>query len=312
MIYLFTGNNEIALEEAVKKWKKVFLEKYGDFNFVHIKDLSLVDTHFLAENLLGSSFFWGKKFILIEDYPWEINKDEKLDSFFLDNFEKIPEENILLFVSSSPDKLGKVYKKIAENGEIRDFAFAGTDELRDFLLKKYMGKIAPFDLDILMRYKAPNVGKIVSEMEKLLLTKEVLKREDIEKNIAPEIEENIFMIVDNILNKKKKEALEEIKNILHYINIYAFYNALLGNIRNRFYIDLMRQHYQDNNYIATKLGLWKKAFLVGKHYKINFHDLQKFYFDLIYLDKKMKFGKMLGSEEKYFLYEIERVILRDL
>jgi len=26
----------------------------------------------------------------------------------------------------------------------------------------------------------------------------------------------------------------------------------------------------------------------------------------------MKFGKMLGSEEKYFLYEIERVILRDL
>jgi len=28
MIYLFTGNNSFALEEEVKKWKKVFLEKF--------------------------------------------------------------------------------------------------------------------------------------------------------------------------------------------------------------------------------------------------------------------------------------------
>jgi hypothetical protein len=52
MIYLFTGNNSFALAEEIKKWKKVFLEKYGDFNLIHIKDVLLFDTHFLVENIV--------------------------------------------------------------------------------------------------------------------------------------------------------------------------------------------------------------------------------------------------------------------
>ncbi len=322
MIYLFTGNNSFALEEEVKKWKKVFLEKYGDFNLVHIKDISAFDTHFLAENLLGSSLFWWKKFIIIEDYPFTAsaisqirgNGEEliNLENFFLTILEKIPEENVLVFSASNPDKRTKIYKEISEKAEIKDFSFWDENDLKKFILKRYDGKISSADLDILVRYKSAHIQKIISEIEKLLLSKEKIIKDDIEKNIVPEIEENIFMIVDNLLNKKKDTVLKEIKNTLNFITVYALYNSLLANIRNRVYIDMLKSLHFSQTEIKDYLGLWNKAFLIGKSYKIRFEELKNFYQDLIELDKKMKFWKMIGSEERDFLYEIEKIILKDL
>lgn len=322
MIYLFTGNNSFALEEEVKKWKKVFLEKFWDFNLVHIKDILAFDTHFLAENLLGSSLFWGKKFIIIEDYPFTAsfisqirgNGEEliNLENFFLAILEKIPVENILVFSVSNPDKRTKIYKKISEKAEIKDFSFWDENDLKKFLLKRYDGKISSADLDILVRYKSAHIQKIISEIEKLLLSKEKITKDDIEKNIVPEIEENIFMIVDNLLNKKKDTVLKEIKNTLNFITVYALYNSLLANIRNRVYIDMLKSLHFSQTEIKDYLGLGNKAFLIGKTYNIRFEELKNFYQDLIELDKKMKFWKMIGSEEKDFLYEIEKIILKDL
>ncbi|NUJ97882.1 hypothetical protein HGA92_03805 [Candidatus Gracilibacteria bacterium] len=315
MIYLFTGNNSFALTEEIKKWKKVFLEKYGDFNLVHIKDILLFDTHFLVENIVGSSLFGGKKLIIIEDYPFspEVKEDNsEKEIFFLDILDKIPEENIVVFAVANPDKRTKIYKKIQELAQVKDFSFDDENDLKKFILKRYEGKIGNFELDVLIRYKSANIQKIIADIEKLLLTKEKITKDDIEKNIVPEIEENIFMIVDNLLNKRKDIVLKEIKNTLNFISIYALYNSLLGNIRNRLYIDMFKSLHFSPSEIKDYLGLGNKAFLIGKVYQIQFDELKKLYLDMIELDKKMKFGKMIGSEEVDFLYEIEKIIIKDL
>jgi len=161
--------------------------------------------------------------------------------------------------------------------------------LKKFLLKRYDGKISSADLDILVRYKSAHIQKIISEIEKLLLSKEKITKDDIEKNIVPEIEENIFMIVDNLLNKKKDTVLKEIKNTLNFITVYALYNSLLANIRNRVYIDMLKSLHFSQTEIKDYLGLGNKAFLIGKTYNIRFEELKNFYQDLIELDKKMKF-----------------------
>jgi DNA polymerase III delta subunit len=161
--------------------------------------------------------------------------------------------------------------------------------LKRFILKRYDGKISSADLDILVRYKSAHIQKIISEIEKLLLSKEKITKDDIEKNIVPEIEENIFMIIDNLLNKKKDTVLKEIKNTLNFITVYALYNSLLANIRNRVYIDMLKSLHFSQTEIKDYLGLGNKAFLIGKSYKIRFEELKNFYQDLIELDKKMKF-----------------------
>gem|GEM_PF-687466 len=161
--------------------------------------------------------------------------------------------------------------------------------MKKFLLKRYDGKISSADLDILVRYKSAHIQKIISEIEKLLLSKEKITKDDIEKNIVPEIEENIFMIVDNLLNKKKDTVLKEIKNTLNFITVYALYNSLLANIRNRVYIDMLKSLHFSQTEIKDYLGLGNKAFLIGKTYNIRFEELKNFYQDLIELDKKMKF-----------------------
>jgi hypothetical protein len=42
------------LNETVKKWKTKWLDQFGDLNLLHLKDLSIVDNNFLAENLFTS------------------------------------------------------------------------------------------------------------------------------------------------------------------------------------------------------------------------------------------------------------------
>jgi len=50
--------------------------------------------------------------------------------------------------------------------------------------------------------------------------------------------------------------------------------------------------------------------LVNKNYRIDFDSLQKLYIWLINLDKKMKSGKMIASEDEVLKYEIEKEILK--
>jgi DNA polymerase III delta subunit len=46
------------------------------------------------------------------------------------------------------------------------------------------------------------LAKCISEIEKLLITKEKINSHDIKIFIIPELEESIFQVIDDILNKK--------------------------------------------------------------------------------------------------------------
>jgi len=52
----------------------------------------------------------------------------------------------------------------------------------------------------------------------------------------PELEESIFQVVDNILNKQTNEAIKKIEIILNDTSVYAFYNNLIANLRTNVYI----------------------------------------------------------------------------
>ena len=148
MIYIFTGNNQLQIQEESKKWRDKFVSTYGDFNFFHIKDIKSLSRDYLSEMLLSASFFSDKKFILIENYPFwakeknqeetetqELQKQDKnqeIDEFFLDNFSKFPQEIIILLISTSPDKRTKLYKELIGISELREFNFENDNFLWKF------------------------------------------------------------------------------------------------------------------------------------------------------------------------------------
>lgn len=318
MLYLFTWNSPYLINEALKKWKNQFIEKYGDFNFVYLKDLENINKNILAENLLWTSFLAENKLIIVD-----FNNDTKedIETFFISNLENIPKTNIVIFNFPNPDKRKKIYKELKKYSELKEFNLQEDDEIYNFIAKKYKGKIANTSINTIINYKGKNIEKIISEIDKLLITKDFIEKDDILENIKPELEESIFQVIDDLLNIRKIEALKKINIILTDTNIYAFYNNLLANLRTSLFIMKMKKIQtspltpllagEGNNKIniSKVLDLKNRSFLVNKNYKINYKSLEEFYINLINIDKKMKSGKLVWSEENDLKLEIEKSIL---
>jgi len=314
MIYLFTGNSDFLVREKTLKWKKIFSDKNWDFNLMHFKDLVEIDNNQISENLLAEGFMWEKKLIIIDNYP--INSENKNSKSlekqdFLETFvDKIPENNIVIFSSANIDKRAKFYKKIKKIAtKIEEFYTKTDNDISSILWEKYRWKIDFQAINLLVKYKWWNLEKCISEIEKLLITKQNINQWDIKQFIAPELEESIFQVIDDILNKNIVSAISKIRTILNDTNIYAFYNNLLANLRTSVYISKLKNLKIPTTEIGHSLSLWNRAFLVNKNYKISHKKLENLYISLVNLDKKMKSWKLMWTEERDFKFEVEKCIL---
>jgi len=286
MIYLFTWNNDFLIREKTKKWKDLFVEKHWDFNLVHIKDIEEVDGNFLSENLLAQSFFTGKKLIIIDWVPASANNKSKTISekqeYLMTIFDKIPDDNIVLFSASSPDKRSKFYKSLIKIADkVEEFNTASDDDVVRHLSKTYNWKVSRWAINTLVRYKWGNMEKSMRELDKLLITEDFIEETSIEKYISPELEESIFTTIDHLMNLRSKELFEWIDIILENTNMYLFYNSLLANLRVNMYIYHLKNQWISDMRIGNILNLWRRSFLVGKRYKIKFDKLNNLYINLI-------------------------------
>ncbi|MDD3793563.1 MAG: DNA polymerase III subunit delta [Candidatus Gracilibacteria bacterium] len=306
MIYLFTGNSSFLIDDAVKKWKNQFIEKYGDFNLLQIKELDENILETLHQNMLSEGFMGEKKLIIIE-----LNSDleEKIQEFILKNIISIPENNMILFSYPQPDKRLKLYKQLYDLSQVKEFDSENEQDVEKIISARYKN-ITTDALRLLIRYKANNTQKIVNEIEKLSILYENIDVNHIKNIIMPELEENIFLIIDDILNKNIIDSLKKIDTILNQVNIYAFYNNLIANLRTSVFIMKLKKENRSQAEITNILGLGNKSFLINKKYNINFEKLEKIYIDLVKLDKKIKSGKLLGTEEDDFRFELEKCILK--
>lgn len=306
MIYLFTWNSSFLIDDAVKKWKNQFIEKYGDFNLLQIKELDENILETLHQNMLSEWFMWEKKLIIIE-----LNSDleEKIQEFILKNIISIPENNMILFSYPQPDKRLKLYKQLYDLSQVKEFDSENEQDVEKIISARYKN-ITTDALRLLIRYKANNTQKIVNEIEKLSILYENIDVNHIKNIIMPELEENIFLIIDDILNKNIIDSLKKIDTILNQVNIYAFYNNLIANLRTSVFIMKLKKENRSQAEITNILWLWNKSFLINKKYNINFEKLEKIYIDLVKLDKKIKSWKLLWTEEDDFRFELEKCILK--
>lgn len=307
MIYLFTWNSDYLVMENVLNWKNQFIEKYGDFNLVHLKNINEMEFDTYSQHILSSSFLWEKKLVIID-----LNSDlqEEVVEFLYKILDKIPDSNILLFNYPSPDKRQKLYKELEKISEIKEYNATSENEVINVINNKFRNKISTSWLNLLIKYKSWNLNKIISELQKLLILKDYIDENDVVNNIIPELEENIFLLIDDLLNNNIISALKKIDIILNDTNIYAFYNNLLANLRTSIYIIKLKQEKINSNNISQILSLWSRAFLINKNYKISYNRFKLLYIDLINLDKKMKSWKLIWTEEKDFRFELEKCLLK--
>ncbi len=322
MIYLFTWNSNFLVKQQVKVWKDHFISKYWDFNLIHIKNFDLIDNNFLTFNITSVAFLAERKLVIIdiEDSikPTKSKKIKKSDvlkeergELLINILSKVPESNIILINMVNPDKRSKFYKSLSKIAELKEFNKSDNNfSLLQLISKKYNNKISKQAIETIIAYKSSNIGKIYSEIEKLLITYNYIDKKEIVENIVPELEESIFQIIDDILWKRINDSIIKINIILNNINIYAFYNNLISNLRTSIYIYHLKYLWKNTGEISTILDLGKIAFLITKNHKIEYKNLKKIYINLVNIDKKMKLWGLVWTEESDFKFEIEKELLK--
>lgn len=314
MLYLFHWNSGYLVREKTLAWKKAFISKHGEFNLTHINNILDFDKNQIAETITAWGFFTDKKLVIIDNIPLSATaKNVKLTAaadFILELLPKLSDDTIVVFSSSNPDKRSKLYKYLAKNADLQEFNSNDVWDISRVILRKFPNRIESSALQILCQYKANNISKIISEIEKLLITREKISRQDISDHIMPELEENIFQLIDDILNLHITASVTKMNIILDQANIYWFYNNLLANLRTQIFIAKAKQLWIRDVWNALKL--WNRTFLANRSYKISPKQSQSLYSKLIGLDKKMKTWRMIGSDPWDFKFEIEQIFLKIL
>jgi DNA polymerase III delta subunit len=131
----------------------------------------------VKQSIYAGGLFVSKKMIIIQGIPYEgttkASKDqqEQVELFaeeLIKKEGKIPEEALLVFVSSKPDKRLRLYKFLERNATLKEFSRYKESQLKDFIISQLPGIYIPSDV---VEYMLAKVGsdlyRLWFECEKL-------------------------------------------------------------------------------------------------------------------------------------------------
>lgn len=292
-VYLIYGDEKYDVERYIEKIKKCYDNLENGVNFF-ILDKTNIDT--LSDVIESVSFFGLEKLIIVKNINLKFNKD------ILENITN--PELAIVFIEESVDKRTSEYKYLTKKATCmectklneKDAAFFVVRTLNQYKIKvsdevaKYMVNVCTEDKQTLIN----EFKKIVAYLnEGDSLTKEV-----IDTICTRTLDAKIFDLMDLIVAKKKKEALNVLDDMLAqktYIGIIS--SMMYKQIKQIYQIKLMEKKIKEtgiNVNIATELGIHPFVFnkLKSSATLYNLEDLEKILLEFDEYDSSSKTGKI--------------------
>lgn len=292
MIILLYGQDTFRSREELKRIIKAHEKtSLNWFNFVRIdaKDNEIEIFGQIRESTNTISMFNEKKLIVIENIffaPQDIQK-EILE--FLKNKKTEKDENIaIVFWTEESDEKNELFKFLKATAKIQKFEELKGVQLKNWI-KNYIsekdGEIDTRALDKLIEYVGSDLWRMSNEINKLLSYSPVIKIEDVESLVKPEIDLNIFDMVDALGQKNKARVID-------------LFNQHMEKGGDEFYL-LSMFIYQIRNLLRIKSTPISKLdlhpFVIRKtQYQVKnftFEELKKIYYQLMTIDLEAKTGK---------------------
>ncbi len=303
------------LEEIIESYKKV--HKSG-LNLIYF-DVKESDFKDLCNNFKVVSMFDEKKLIVIknvfsvktfqEDLLKEVkNLKEAKDIVVVyekDSIDPVRGQGVLVKTrkkqtSNGVDEKNNLFKALKKEAKCQEFSLLDDKLLKVWLRKefeKYGAKIDSLAENLLLTYVGNNLWQMENEVKKLVYFKRgsLIKKEDIELQVKPKIEVDIFKTIDALASKDKKQALnflykhlESGDNPLYILSMIGYQFRTLLTIK-----ELMEKKYPYAA-IAQKSGL--HPFVVRKSYylcrQFTMAQLKKIYQKIFQVDLDIKTGKI--------------------
>ncbi len=321
-IFLFNWQEKFLLYEELKKRKKAFAEKYGIDNIFEFKS-NEINVWEIFNAIFSGGLFVSKKLIIIFGIPKDTDTDNKIteskytefETKFMNNFESIPDDVIICFVSFTPDKRIKLYKFLSENITLKNYEKLKESELRNFIKQKLGDSIWTEEIQYFIELVGDDLFFISNEINKLSFfareknTK--ISKKIIDEVVYPKAVINSFTILDNMFFDKKR-TLDLLQNIQdnwwdNFQFLWMLYWGLKAVIQ---IIDFVERGIKESKTIAEKLKL--HPFVVAKNMKIidklitKKDNIKNMFEKLIMLDYNIKTWKV---PQEIFWLEIKNIII---
>ena len=277
-IYLLYGEETFLLEQQLKKMKKIFGETIKGINYIGIDETNIQE---LISDIETPAFGYEKKMIVAREtgiFKKEgkgktggASKEikEKINEYLKENIEMINEAVILIFIESQAEK-NAIFNTIEKIGTICNF-----EEQKPFQIIKrlkntcniYKVNANESTLQYLIESCGTNMQDLINEIRKLIEyvgENGTIQKQDIDKLCIKKIESIIFDLTDNLGQKKVREAMEVLYNLIASKEpIQKILITLYNHFKKLYFVKLAIQYNKD---IAQSLNLKpNQMFLVNKY-----------------------------------------------
>lgn len=226
-IYVFYGKETFLLSETVRLLQEHAIpEEERDFNF-SMFDMEETEIDTAVEDAETLPFMGEKRVVVIKN-PYFLSTEKKKEKVehHLEKFERYIEEpspfTILALIApyeklDERKKITKLLKKKANVVEMNELSESETIAWMNELARQEDVLIEQSAIDQLFALTSGNLMIISSEMKKLCTyvgKGNTITEEDVKKLVARTLEQNIFELIDYVIQKKKEKALELFYHLL--------------------------------------------------------------------------------------------------
>ena len=202
--------SKIKLNEIIEGYKK---SKKSLLNLNYF-DASNKEFKIFYDNFKVSSMFDEKKLVILKNVFSSKNFQEE----FLENLKNLEalKDLIVIYEGDGVDERTKFFKTLKKECKSQEFDLLDTKKIRAFAqveFEKKGQKINNDALDLLTSYVGSDLWRLHQEINKLSSFKNgtTIKKEDVEIQVKPKIENDIFKTIDALASRNKKQALEFMK-----------------------------------------------------------------------------------------------------
>jgi DNA polymerase-3 subunit delta len=305
-IYLFYGPDSYIIKQKTLKLIDMF--HIDPFNIVNY-DMEESPIEEAVNDATTIPFMADKKMVVIKNAYFlsnETQKQKKIihDLDYLQRYVDNPVKETILVIQVPYAKLDKrkaITKALVKTADVQECIPLKEQDLKGWtkrFLAKYGLAIDTDALDELIKRISNNTEVLVSETTKLALYAEGMNKVDlnmIRKVITRNVEDNVYEIVNNILDKKRSKALTIYNDlIMHSEDPLRILNIISSKYRELLHTKLLLEMGKDKTDIATYFNASSgRAYYIMKNARNVSSDVVKEQLEkLELLDYQIKSGKI--------------------
>jgi DNA polymerase-3 subunit delta len=302
MILFFYGPNDYLLSQKLSELKKKYQEaSKGSFDAVSLEGSDLTIEKFFAQTQTVALFATTRLVVINQlfDAPKEV-LDKIKD--FLPN---ISQSTVVVFIhKGEPDKRLGIFKALNKAKISQYFSAIDQSNLEEFIKKEAQNRNANLAAEE-MRYLGQTVGanpwQLANEIEKLATYRgsEKITKQDIDELVQKNIFSNAFSLIDALMAKNNKIAIEEAEKLittgepsLKTLGAINFQIRLIALIKD----ELERGGNSYNLASRLKANPYPVKKSLPYASKFTWEDIDHFYSLLSELDEGVKTGKIKEEE----------------